>query len=227
MTAAPAPGTATAGDTGHDERHTPHTTQQTEQPQNSFSAIQIVRRTAPASRPSGRYASGYARALTPTPHSDASQTQRRSRTTVTTTPLDRPRSFRDDLGVWAEPLVGIEPTTFSLRGRLSALHTPSTGVFADTAARTRRRFHHGFPGFRTTCGTTRVAISSSSGKSALAGPSRFAGFLEPPLGLVRRNTSELSEDRRRPAGHGRPHDRLDQLEPRRTAAAPPRRGPRA
>jgi hypothetical protein len=32
------------------------------------------------------------------------------------------------------------------------------------------------------CGTTRVAISSSSGKSALAGPSRFAGFLDPPLG---------------------------------------------
>ena len=34
----------------------------------------------------------------------------------------------------------------------------------------------------------------------------------------RLNTSELSEDRRRPAGHGRAHDRLDQLEPLRTAA---------
>jgi hypothetical protein len=43
----------------------------------------------------------------------------------------------------------------------------------------------------------------------------------------RLNTSELSEDRRRPAGHGRAHDRLDQLEPLRTAAAQPRRGPRA
>jgi hypothetical protein len=129
-----------------------------------------------------------------------------------------------------EPPVGIEPTTFSLRGRLSGLHTPSTSVFADTAARTTRRSHHGFPGFRTTCGTARAAISSSSGKSALAGPSRFAGFLEPPLGLGfggRLNTSELSEDRRRPAGHGRPHDRLDQLTPLRTAAAQPRRSPRA
>ena len=40
--------------------------------------------------------SGYARALTPTPHFGTSRTQRRSRKR-SQAPLDRPRSFRDDL----------------------------------------------------------------------------------------------------------------------------------
>ncbi|WP_369410500.1 tyrosine-type recombinase/integrase [Kribbella orskensis] len=44
----------------------------------------------------------------------------------------RARKLGPDLGVWAEPPVGIEPTTFSLRGGRSASHSPSSSASSNT-----------------------------------------------------------------------------------------------
>src|SRR6266496_3570642 len=83
-----------------------------------FSAVHIVRRPAPASRPSGRSAVG----LRPSPDPDASP--RRAQTTAEEAakpephPLDRPRSFRDDPRVTETDLPSIAitnlPTTWAL-----------------------------------------------------------------------------------------------------------------
>jgi hypothetical protein len=63
-----------------------------------FSALNIVCRTAPASRPRGPLTrSRSARALTPTPTSARLPGREEAQTPLTDT-LDSPRSFRDDLG---------------------------------------------------------------------------------------------------------------------------------
>jgi hypothetical protein len=51
-------------DTGPDERHAPHTAHQEHHPE-PFPALHSVRRPAPASRPSGRYAVGLRPSLDP------------------------------------------------------------------------------------------------------------------------------------------------------------------
>src|SRR6266508_6943642 len=48
----------------------------------------------------------------------------------------RARKLPSDVGVRAEPPVGIEPTTFSLRGGMTAPHTPSTSTNAHADGRT-------------------------------------------------------------------------------------------
>jgi hypothetical protein len=65
------------------------------------------------------------------------------------------RKLASDLGVWVEPPVGIEPTTFSLRGRPTASHSLSTGVFANTGVRIEREIPHQYPQFRATDDATR------------------------------------------------------------------------
>src|SRR6266545_5303726 len=99
MTGSPPPGLPTAGTPGTDERHTPHPLHPPEpqQPPSPLSTSCADRR-----RPQGPAAatrSGSARALTPTPISTCTQPAGEDQKTVST-PLDRPRSFRDDL--WAD-----------------------------------------------------------------------------------------------------------------------------
>src|SRR6266540_1091101 len=95
MTGSPPPGLPTAGTPGTDERHTPHPLHPPEpqQPPSPLSTSCADRR-----RPQGPAAatrSGSARALTPTPISTCTQPAGEDPKTVST-PLDRPRSFRDD-----------------------------------------------------------------------------------------------------------------------------------
>src|SRR3982751_4817241 len=52
------------------------------------------------------------------------------------------------LGVWVEPPVGIEPTTFSLRGGSSSSHRLTTSDSGNTAARSVREIPHEHPVFR-------------------------------------------------------------------------------
>src|SRR6266540_6249161 len=96
MTGSPPPGLPTAGTPGTDERHTPHPLHPPEpqQPPSPLSTPCADRR-----RPQGPAAatrSGSARALTPTPISTCTQPAGEDQKTIST-PLDRPRSFRDDL----------------------------------------------------------------------------------------------------------------------------------
>src|SRR3954447_23486597 len=55
-------------------------------------------------------------------------------------------SFRARLG----PPVGIEPTSFSLRGRTTASHLLSTSASSNTAAPSEREIPHTYPSFRAT-----------------------------------------------------------------------------
>src|SRR6266545_2610766 len=105
-------GSATTGDTPAMTSATPtHPTTPREHRSLCFSAAHSVRRTAPASRPSGRYAVG----LRPSLDTDA--LHRRAQTTAkkqkerSQPPLDRPRSFRDDLQV-----CGVRPVDLRTQG---------------------------------------------------------------------------------------------------------------
>src|SRR6478752_1540584 len=85
-------------------RATPTTTlTTTEEPKHSTSPPPMLRRTAPTSRPSGRYAVG----LRPSPDAGTSIRRalhlRRSVKQDPAVPLDRPHSFRDDLHILQTP----------------------------------------------------------------------------------------------------------------------------
>src|SRR6266508_5570462 len=54
-----------------------------------------------------------------------------------------------------EPPVGIEPTTFSLRGGMTPPHTAPTSTNTCTGGRTTPHDPHGLTPFRTTNSTTR------------------------------------------------------------------------
>ncbi|SCL26437.1 hypothetical protein GA0070624_3304 [Micromonospora rhizosphaerae] len=92
-------GPAHRRDTGTDERNAPDQTTDLGSRHLRFSATHIVRPAAPASRPYGRYAVG----LRPSPDPDASPRRAHNTTKKTknkaSTPLDRPRPFRDDLRI--------------------------------------------------------------------------------------------------------------------------------
>ena len=94
---------------------------------------------------------------------------------------DKPQGLgvASDLGFWVEPPVGIEPTTFSLRGGPSASHSPSSSAPSNTNARTTLEFHHEFPGFRTTSCTTAAADESARPLRLIVATRR------PASGLVR------------------------------------------
>jgi len=62
-------------------------------------------------------------------------------------------------GVWVEPTVGIEPTTFSLRGGTTPSHPLSTTGFGNTAAGTVREIPHKYPSFRATGYATADGVS--------------------------------------------------------------------
>ena len=81
-------------------------------------------------------------------------------------PSSAPRFRRGLARVWVEPPAGIEPTTYSLRGRHSASHPPSSSAFTNTDTRTTLKFHHEFPGVRTTSCTTRHYASRRSDLAA-------------------------------------------------------------
>ena len=68
-------------------------------------ALNSVRRTAPPSRPYGRYAVGLRPSLDPDAYFDApsqDQEARKQANKTTSRGLDRPRSFRNDLGQTGE-----------------------------------------------------------------------------------------------------------------------------
>jgi hypothetical protein len=66
----------------------------------------------------------------------------------------RARKVTSDLGIWVEPPVGIEPTTFSLRGGPTASHPLSASVFVHADSRTARETPHRYPRFRATSDAT-------------------------------------------------------------------------
>ena len=67
-----------------------------------------------------------------------------------------------DLGAAGEPPhVGIEPTTFSLRGRTTPSHPLSTSVSSDTAAPSERQFPDAYPSFRATSHAMHLCHSRS------------------------------------------------------------------
>ena len=113
MTGSPT-GLPTHRDTGPDERNapppTPHRSTTTDPSPPPTACAERRRRQGPPAATR----SGSARALTPTPtrraHNPAEKHEERS-----AAPLDRPRSFRDDLQLY-EPPPGIEPGTYALRG---------------------------------------------------------------------------------------------------------------
>ena len=75
----------------------------------------------------------------------------------TTTPLGRrsPRlKVASELGVWVEPPVGIEPTTFSLRGGRSPSHLPSSGVICCKGPISGTCISHPCRAVRSTNGST-------------------------------------------------------------------------
>src|SRR6478752_4918814 len=79
-------------------RATPTTTlTTTEEPKHSTSPLPMLRRTAPTSRPSGRYAVGQRPSPDPGTPIRRALHLRRSIKQDPAVPLDRPRSFRDDL----------------------------------------------------------------------------------------------------------------------------------
>lgn len=90
-------GPAHRRDTGTDERNAPDQTTDLGATHSHFSAAQIVRREAPASRPYGRYAVGLRPNLDPDASPRRAQNTTKKTQTKTSTTLDRPRSFRDDL----------------------------------------------------------------------------------------------------------------------------------
>jgi len=61
-----------------------------------------------------------------------------------------------------EPPVGIEPTTFSLRGGTSASHLLSTSGSGNTVARSGREIPHEYPPFCATSDATQVAPRGDS-----------------------------------------------------------------
>jgi hypothetical protein len=100
----------------------------------------------------------------------------------------RAREVVSDLGALVDPPVGIEPTTFSLRGGTTASPRLSTSGFGNTTARTAREIPHEYPSFRATVdattadhrGTTlhqRLTVSSQScvgGRASRSSPSNLA-----------------------------------------------------
>jgi hypothetical protein len=64
-------------------------------------------------------------------------------------------------GVVVEPPVGIEPTTFSLRGGTTPSHRPSTTGFGNTVARSASEISHAYPSFRATGNATPDDVSTS------------------------------------------------------------------
>jgi hypothetical protein len=82
----------------------------------------------------------------------------------------RAREMVSDLGVWVEPPVGIEPTTFSLRGGTTPSHGLSTTGFGNTAARSVREIPHEYPSFRATGYATADSVSMPATPACMTEP---------------------------------------------------------
>ena len=131
MTSSPSTA-ATAGTPVSDESNAPHPSTRSEAPhQNLFSAAPCCAERRRRQGPPAATRSGYARALTPTPQFGVPDTYGESQR-KTSRPLDRPRSFRDDL---AETCLDPNLPPAELPTNIAARIAQATATFVAQALR--------------------------------------------------------------------------------------------